>query len=45
MLNFICDKLEEANHSTDRTSFKAEEALKFKLSYIYRLIPAVFLEV
>ena len=45
MLNFICDKLEEADGGTDRRSFKAEQALKFKLSYIYRLIPAVFLEI
>jgi hypothetical protein len=45
ILNFISDKLEECDKSNDPYSSKAEQTLKFRLSYIYRLIPAAFLEV
>jgi hypothetical protein len=45
MLNFISERLEECEKNNDQVNFRAEEALKFKLSYIYRLIPAVFLEI
>lgn len=45
MLNFISERLEECERNIDQVTFRAEEALKFKLSYIYRLIPAAFLEI
>lgn len=43
ILNFISEKLEECDQSNDPSSSKAEQTLKFRLSYIYRLIPAAFL--
>lgn len=45
MLNFISDRLEECDRSNDFLSNKANQALKFRLSFIYRLVPAAFLEI